>query len=211
MKGFITRAAAVLALAGVIGAFVGCQCYRQIVDPCYPERYTAVARQETLTPFAAQVGNGHVLNQTVWNFMFEHGSDKLTPGGQARLSYLSQVRPVPDPKLFLQTAHDINYDPAAPEKFVQARAELDQKRREAVLKFVMADTAGRPVPFTVDVHDAPVPSLAAPPVATSIQKNYMYFQGAMVGGGSGTVGTSGSGSPSGGGMGGGGMMGPGGR
>ncbi|HEX4612683.1 MAG TPA: hypothetical protein VH092_31095, partial [Urbifossiella sp.] len=32
--------------------------YYNAVDPCWPERYSAVARQETLSPFANQVNNG---------------------------------------------------------------------------------------------------------------------------------------------------------
>jgi hypothetical protein len=195
MKGLIKRAAALLTLAAAVGAFAGCQCYREIVDPCYPERYNALARQETLTPFAGQVGNGHVLNQTIWNYMFEYGSDKLTPGGLSQLGYLSRVRPAADCKLYLQTAHDITYDPAAPQKYELARAELDQNRRVAILKFLSAETAGRPLPFTVDVHDAPVPYLAAPAAATSVQKWYPNFQGVLSGGAA-TVGTAGSGTPS---------------
>src|SRR5262245_49955435 len=52
-------------------------CYRNFIDPCYPERYEHAARQAVLAPFAQQVHNGHVLNQTIWNYYFEAGSDKL--------------------------------------------------------------------------------------------------------------------------------------
>ena len=178
----------------VSALFAGCQCYRNLVDPCWPERYNAVARQSVVETFAGQVGNGHVLNQTVWNYHFETGTDKLTPGGLERLAYLTRVRPAPDPKLFLQTAHDIPaYNPAGPEKYEQARADLDAKRRVAVLKFLGAETAGRPVPFIVDVIDAPVPGLAAPPAATIIQKHYLNFQGMLSGFGGNISGGSSSG------------------
>ena len=186
MKGIISRSVAVLCLAGSVGAFAGCQAYRGLVDPCWPERYNAVARTSVAETFACQVGNGHVLNQTVWNYHFETGTDKLTPMGLEFLGYLSRVRPAPDPKLYLQTAHDLPvYDPAAPGKYEQARAELDAKRRVAVLRFLSAETAGRPVPFIIDVIDAPVPSLPAPVAGTIIQKHYTSFQGALPGAGGG--------------------------
>jgi hypothetical protein len=198
MKGRISRIVAVLGLTGGLGAFAGCEVYRECVDPCPYQRYAAVARHSTEEVFANQVINGHILNQTVWNYHFEAGTDKLTPGGLDYLGYLSRVRPGPDPKLWLQTAHDLPaYDPAAPEKYEHNRSELDTKRRVAVLKFLAAETCGRPVPFDIGVHDVAPPGLAAPPVATTIQKHYANFQGTMPAGSAATtVGGSGTGSTS---------------
>ena len=194
MKGLISRAAAVLCLAAGFGSFTGCTAYRDCVDPCWPERYNSVARHSTNELFANQVNNGHILNQTVWNSHFEAGTDRLTPGGLEHLGYLSRVRPHADPHLYLQTAHDLPpYDGAAPEKYEAARAELDAKRRVAVLKFLGAETAGRPMPFVVDVHDAAPPGLAAPPVATTIQRHYANFQGALPAGAATQVGGTSSG------------------
>src|SRR5439155_11766631 len=41
-------------------------CLRNFIDPCYPERYQHAARGAVVAPFAQQVYNGHVLNQTIW-------------------------------------------------------------------------------------------------------------------------------------------------
>jgi len=81
MKGFINKSMAVLGLAGGMALAGGCDCYRNLVDPCYPERYEFAARQEVIGAMAPQVYNGHVLDQTVWNYQFEPGTDRLTAGG----------------------------------------------------------------------------------------------------------------------------------
>ena len=61
-----------------------------------------------LAPFAAQVNNGQVLNQTVWNWYFETGTDKLTPAGRTKLDSIAQTRPQPDGReLYLQAARDV--------------------------------------------------------------------------------------------------------
>ena len=118
----VMRAAAIAALAAGGTGSIGCvhdgqragegaagggAVYRQFVDPCYPERYNATARAEVIAPFAAQVNNGTVLNQTIWNWYFEAGTDKLTPAGRAKLDSIAQTRPVPDSRLYLQAARDV--------------------------------------------------------------------------------------------------------
>ena len=55
----------------------------------------------------AQVHNGHVLDQTVWNSHFEPGTDHLTAGGLAHLDYLARRRPAPDTTVFLEVAKDV--------------------------------------------------------------------------------------------------------
>src|SRR5437867_1886311 len=95
MKGFITRTVTVLCAGSGLALAGGCW-YRDIVDPCYPQRYEFVARQEVGAAFAPQVFNGHVLDQTIWNYQFEGGTDKLTPGGMEHLAYLARRRPFPD-------------------------------------------------------------------------------------------------------------------
>src|SRR5262245_14901920 len=119
MKGLIKYTTA-LCLGGGLAMSTGCNAYRDCVDPCWPERYQYEARQPVLHAFAAQAHNGHVLDQTVWNYQFEPGSDKLTPGGMDHLVYLARRRPCPDSKVYLQTAHDIAYNPDAPDQLVSA-------------------------------------------------------------------------------------------
>jgi hypothetical protein len=163
MKGFIRTTAAGLCLSAGSLTLVGCAQYRAHVDPCWPERYDAESRQVIRTTFDNQAANGHLLDQTIWNWDFERDdkgnpSDKLTPGAQERLKYIVRRRPVPDGKLYLQTANDL---PATVEieKFASRRQEVDAARVAAVQKYLGAYMAGRstPVAWDIAVHDlAPV-------------------------------------------------------
>jgi hypothetical protein len=193
MKGLISRAALGLCLAGSL-ASTGCWqwLYYKCVDPCYPERYDAMARDEVNAAFAAQAMNGHVLDQTVWNNEFEPGTDKLTPGGQYELAVLARRRPHPDCKIYLQTAQDIPYDPGAPDLLVTKRADLDARRVQAVLRYLQAQTAARPVAWDVTVHDPGEVGLPAIALQSQILQRIGTFQGTMPttfgGGGSGAAG-----------------------
>src|SRR5262245_5759462 len=86
MKGFIARTLAAACLAGVVAG--GCFPYRNLVDPCHHDRYSYVARREVMDAFAPQVQNGHVLDQTVFNYHFDKGTDKLNPMGIQKLHEL---------------------------------------------------------------------------------------------------------------------------
>jgi hypothetical protein len=180
MKGFIRKA--VLAACGAAGA-LGCYGYRDLVDVCYPVRYNYMAREEVNGAFAPQVQNGHVLDQTIWNYFFEPGTDRLTPLGLDRLAYLARRRPCPDPNLWLQTAQDIIYDSAAPEKMAEAREDLDKKRINAVTCFLVQQTAGRPMAFHIVVHDPAEAGLSAVPVNLSVLQMYYRFRGGLISGG----------------------------
>ncbi len=179
MNGLIMRTLALACLGTGLTVLGGCRLYDKLVDPCYPERYNAQARQSVECAFATQAANGHVLDQTIWNSHFEAGTDKLTVGGQLYVAHLARRRPHPDPKLWVQTAHDLTYDPANPEKLVNARAELDGKRVQAVERFLQSETAGRPQSWSVGVHDPGEVDLAAVPVQTSIAKHYANAQGLL--------------------------------
>ncbi len=179
MNGFIARTLAVACLGAGLTTLGGCKLYECFVDPCYPERYEYQARQPIAQVFNTQAANGHVLDQTVWNYFFDAGTDKLTQGGLVYLDHLSRKRPQPDTKLFLQTAYDISYDPAAPEKLVNARVELDGKRVAAVQKYLQANTAGRPVVWEVAIHDPSGVGIGAVPQGLSIQRHYAGAQGSL--------------------------------
>jgi hypothetical protein len=179
MNGFITRTCGLACLAAGLAALAGCRLYDHYVDPCYPERYEWEARQPVYEAFGVQAANGHVLDQTVWSYQFEPGTDKLTQAGMLHLDYLARRRPQADPKIWLQAASDIPYDPAAVEKYVNVREELNQKRIQAVYRYLQAHTAGQPVAFEVMVHDPALPDLAGPPVALAIQRYYSNFQGLL--------------------------------
>jgi len=200
MKGLIGKNMAGLGMLGALALGGGCETYRNLVDPCYPQRYEFASRVETVGAFAPQVYNGHVLDQTVWNYQFEPGSDKLTLGGQDHLAYLARRRPMPDACVYVQTAHDVMFDAAAPDRFVETRATLDSRRVQAVQVYLNALTAGRHLAFEVSVHDPSEVGLAATPVSVSILKNYVGFQGNLPStGGASASSTSGGGGAAGGG------------
>lgn len=175
MKGFIGKALAALGFAGMLLSLNGCCIprYRDVVDTCYPERYWAASRNSVNAAFAPQVRNGHVLDQTVWNYHFETDdegkpTDRLTLAGQDKLAYLARRRPHPDPVIFVQTAQDIGYDPKKPEEFVQDRRNLNQLRKIAVQKYLAAQTAGRHAQFNIMVHDPAEVGQAGLPVDNAI-------------------------------------------
>jgi hypothetical protein len=155
MKGIIRKASAALCCLAAVGGMGCINGYRDLVDPCYPQRYDAEARHEVATSYAPQIANGHVLDQTIWNYDFEPGTDKLTGGGREHLAYMARRRPQPDPVVYLQTApaEEVGYDPAKPDEMADKRTELDAKRVVAVQKFLNAQTAGRRGDFQVLIHD----------------------------------------------------------
>lgn len=179
MKGIIARTLAGC-LAGGALAGAGCVDYHEVVDPCYPQRYEFAARQEVVASFAPQVTNGHVLEQTVWNYHFEPGTATLTPGGMDRLAYLARRRPCPDPTIFLQVAQDLPYDPANPVAFVEARNQLDSRRVQSIMDYLAAQTAGRPITFNVVRHDPDDPGMSAVEMENSIRTMQTSSQGIFV-------------------------------
>jgi hypothetical protein len=135
-------------------------------DPCWPDRYANESRAAVVANFQPQVENGQVLDQTVWNSHFEFGTDKLNGTGMDKLDQIARRRPHPDPRVFLQTARDIAYDPAKPEEYASKRQELDAKRVAALQKYLGATLTGRPTTFDIQIHDPAVPGIegAAPRV-----------------------------------------------
>jgi hypothetical protein len=198
MNGFTRRLLVGLCMVGGLSS-VGCwggEHYRNLVDPCQQERYAAAARQEVIEAFRCQVENGHILDQTIWNYHFEHGSDKLHPGGMAKLDQMVQNRPQPDPRIFLATAHDLTFHADEADKYETGRRELNEKRILAIKKYLAAHTADRPVPFEVFVHDPAPTGIPAISAATSIQRQRMNYFGSL------GIGAAGSGAIPGGGVGG---------
>lgn len=164
MSRMLKAAAAACAVAGSFGA-VGCHStdsggasldnrYAGYVDPCWPERYNYAARAEVLSPFAIHAANGEIIDSTLWTYHFDAGTDKLNPAGMERLDYLTRKRPAPPARLYLQTARDLAYDAANPDKMVAARDDLNVRRAEAIKRYLTASTAGRNLaPFEVTVID----------------------------------------------------------
>jgi hypothetical protein len=189
MKGLVTKALAGAALAGGLSA-AGCETYQKCVDPCWPERYNNTARREVISAFAPQVQNGHILDQTIFNFQFEAGSDRLTDSGKDQLDVLVRRRPVPDPRIFLATARDIGYDAGNPEAYRTSQDDLNNKRSAAIQKYLAAQTGGRPMQFEVVVHDPMPVGEHADPANRSIRLNHNSTTGTLAGGASATTASS---------------------
>jgi uncharacterized membrane protein YgcG len=178
MKGLIIKATMAACVVTAMAAS-GCGIFDKCYDPCWPERWNYLARQEVYAASAPQIVNGHVLDQTIWNWNFEKGTDKLHPSGLEKLDYIIRRRPQPDTHVFVQTAGDIEYDPAAPEKFIEKRSDLDVRRVQAVEKYLMAASAGRGAAWQVAVHDPGDPSLRAIPVGNAVMGMYGSFSGTL--------------------------------
>src|SRR5205085_9525153 len=138
----------------------------------YPMRYEYMARKEVHAAFAAQVNRGHMLDQTVWNYHFNAGTDQLNAMGLDHLAMLARRLPQPDTLLFVQTAQDITYDPANPDKLHDPRAGLDGKRIAAIQRFMQAQTAGKDLDFQVATIDPSEIGLPAIPVGSAITQLY---------------------------------------
>lgn len=195
MKGIIGKVIAALGWSGALAGLGGCYNYRDVVDPCYPERYWHESRQGVQAAITPQVRNGHVLDQTVWNYHFEEGKDQLTVGGMERLNYIARRRPTADPMVFLQTAHDVRFDHAKPEELAPKRFELDQKRAAMVKRYLTAYASGSNLPeFEVQVHNPPEVGIAGPASERSVLQMYSTPRATLpaTGGGGGATGGAGA-------------------
>lgn len=216
MNRFIPRTALGLCLS--LLAVAGCACYRDIVDPCWPQRYNYMARASVNEANNAQAFNGHVLDQTVWNYHFEHDpktgapTDQLNPAGIEHLRYISRRRPAPDCRIYLATAQDLpGLAVLPPEQVIRARGDLNSRRIASIQRFMTAQTNGQAT-YAVEVHDPAEVGLAALqingslpigmplPVLGAYQKLQNNFQGLLPGqfgtGSAGGAGGSGSGASS---------------
>ncbi len=153
-------------------------------DPCYPERYNHAARQATLAPFAQQVHNGHVLNQTIFTYYFETGTDKLTSAGREKLDSIARTRPAPDPKLYIQAAtRDIPVTDANAAKILELRSELDVKRAAAIQKYLATVPTYAPVSYEVYVHNPETPGISSEFAGSAYRSSASGSTGNVTGGG----------------------------
>jgi hypothetical protein len=172
MNRYVRAATAALAIAGGLGS-VGCVHnsgstradrdggrWNNLYDTAWPDRYNFAARQATVAPFAQQVTNGQFFEQTVWNWYFEPGTDRLNGAGMAKLDSLAQRAPV-DSRIYLQAARDVPATADNFDKVVAMRDDLTTRRAAAVQKY-MATQPGAPVAYEIAVHDAPVPGIYSP-------------------------------------------------
>jgi hypothetical protein len=159
MNGFIKKAVAGSCLSASLALLLGCDHYRDLVDPCWPERYNYIARHSIRDMFNAQADRGHMLEQTLWNWHFEADpksggpSDRLNGAGQEVLRRIARTQPAPDHQLFLQNAQDIPYvEGIAPEKLVAQREALNKRRMENVQRFLATQMMAGGA-YQIAVHD----------------------------------------------------------
>jgi hypothetical protein len=168
MKGFITKIVAGSCLGAGVIALTGCTQYRDVVDPCWFERYNSLARHSVNEVEDAQAAKGHVLDQTVWNWHFDADAKggpgaTLNGAGMETLKLISRRLPAPDFQIYLQAAQDLPYKAGeAPEKLVAERNKLNERRIQAIQKFLATQTplhgGGA---YTVGVHDFVPPGMRA--------------------------------------------------
>jgi hypothetical protein len=177
---------------------------RSLYDPCWPERYNAVARDEVLDPFRKQVNNGMVMHHTIWNWYFEADpntgapTDRLNPAGMAKLDSIVKERPAPDPRIFIQTARDLAILPPAVgvpgnlETVNNVRTDLDARRAQAVQRYLAAQPGLSAVAYEFYVHD-PVDLRMPELFAGQAFRGQItgYRGGLTTGGGAGVVSTGG--------------------
>ncbi len=188
MKGFIRSALGGAILSTGVAISSGCAGYRDLVDPCWPERWNAVARKSVRDTFNAQAANGHALDQTIFNWHFEYDysnrvpTDRLNQAGRDQLQYLARRQPMPDCQVFLQTANDIPYAPAAePANVVQQRNELNNRRLDAIQRFLATLSTNANAPFQVAVVDVATPSITGRGMGGTLPTTGLRVNGAIPG------------------------------
>jgi hypothetical protein len=207
MNGFFRKTIGALCLgsgaAALLGS-VGCAGYRDLVDPCWPERYNLEARQVVNQTFDTQAHNGHTLDQTFWNYDFERDAkgqptDQLNALGMDKIAYIVRRRPTPDGKIYLQTARDFYVAQDDIESLPARRQDLDGKRIQAIQRVLTAQMAGRNCAVTWDicVHDATEvgqPSIIAGGAtgAVTVIGTYPKYQGSFLGSLTGSAGQTGA-------------------
>jgi len=187
MKGFITKIVAGSCLGAGVIALTGCTHYRDVVDPCWFERYNSLARNSVSDIENAQSAKGHILDQTVWNWHFEPDSKggpsaTLNGAGMETLRLISRRLPAPDFQIYLQAAQDIPYAVGmAPEKLVAERNKLTERRIQSIQNFLATQTPlhGGGV-YTVGVHDFVPPGIRAT-YTEEAEKNFLknFTQGKL--------------------------------
>lgn len=132
-------------LAGLLSAslvsLTGCYgTYNELVDPCYPERWNCQARSAVQSRVAMQAKNGLDMEQTLFTYHFEPGSDKITPSGQNILARIATRRPSSFKEVFIQNSFDAmpstDFDANRAEEFQQKMRDLNERRKRNVIAYL---------------------------------------------------------------------------
>ena len=157
MKGFIKQIAAALSFGAALFTMFGCYHYRNHVDPCWPERYSSIARHNVRAMHIVQADQGHKLDQTIWNSHFVEGTAILNDSGVKHLRYIAQRTPCPDRQLWLQYPHDVKED-----KRVVNGVHINDRRIATIRAYLDRNTlASNGAGYQIDVHDLPQPTYPA--------------------------------------------------
>ncbi len=152
MKGFIKQAAAVSCFGAALFTVLGCTTYRNLVDPCWPERYNSSSRHSVRDIHNAQADLGHKLDQTIWNHHFDPGTDILNAAGKDQLRYIARRQPIPDFQVWLQFPHDVAKD----------RDGMIARRKDAIRSFMATQTlVSSGNSYQIEIHDLAVPTYPA--------------------------------------------------
>jgi hypothetical protein len=177
----MTSGLASLGCASRTGVTMGDR-YRNAVDTTWPENYSFAARQAVIAPFAQQVANGHFIEQTIWNWYFEPGTEKLNGAGMEKLDSLAHSTPAPDPKIYIQAARDILVTAENADKVGTLRDDLTARRAVAVQRY-LATQPGATVAYELAVTDAPTPGINASFAASAYRGQAQGYKGGIGGGG----------------------------
>ncbi|MCA9249126.1 MAG: hypothetical protein KDA42_18515 [Planctomycetales bacterium] len=112
-----------------------------------------MARHSFQSAMATQAGNGHVLGYTVWNHFFRPETDELHPMGITQLNRLVRRSWREPLQLYVETAHDLRFDPGAPADYAKDRDELDARRMQAISTYLSVVANRNDV--NLFVHDPP--------------------------------------------------------
>jgi len=178
MKGFIKQTAAAIGFSAALLTVLGCTHYRDLVDPCWPERYDSMARASVREMTNAQAAQGHKLDTTLWNTYFEadpktnEPTAELNGAGQAFLRNIARRLPFPDSQLWLQYPYDVT-DPAK-------RDQMIAERKVAIRNFLTIQTKlSGGDHYQIDVHDLVQPTY--PSAWTQKAYNGVDIQGKLPG------------------------------
>ena len=154
-------------------------------DISWPDRYNYAARQAVVAPFAQQAANGHFLHQSLWNFYFEPGNEKLTAGGMDKLDSLARSTPSGPAGLYPDGSRPRGHG-RQPDKVAGLRSDLNAKRAASIKRY-MTTQFGTAIDYEVYVHDAPVPSIYGVFAGSSFRGQAQGYVGGLGGGGGGAA------------------------
>lgn len=133
----------------------GCFWSRNPAKVYNPDDFTQAARYSLSHGLEMQAVNGEMLDHTLWNYHFEEDSEELRPSGRAFLDRFARNSSVTCSGYYLQSAHDIEFEPNEPETYFRRRDELNALRQKSAADYLARVAPGNTL--VAQIHDrAPV-------------------------------------------------------